>query len=860
MKTSTLPISLDQNIIDQIATEFDLRPPNKEGLRKLIFELTGRFDPQQPLVLDMATGSGKTFLMAAAVEYFRRQGLRNIMVITPSLVVQNKTVQNFSEGSRRYVHGFDVPPSVVSPQAYHEWRMRQTALARHDSTEPSMVFIFNVQQLISPKKTDKSKTGTTEATRTKIRKFQEDSGSLYDYLTELDDLIVIADESHLYGTSAKAFSQALKDLDPAATIGLTASKSKNDKVIYSYPLYQAIKDGHVKSPVLAYRKSGYPVGVEGERRQLRDALSLLRNKELAYQQYIHDNPGVPRTKPALFVVCANVDHATETAELLRGPSYCDDAEAVLQVDNEHDDERTRKYLDELDSRDSRVRVVVSVDKLKEGWDTKRIAVMCTLRAMASNVLTQQTMGRGLRLPFGKRTGISQIDQLDILAHTSFEELLNNEDILRAFGLDGAIEGGASGRDLLENKSRAGGTGDVANDDDLQPSNEAFEDGDDSTGVDPEGSPGFPSEHTTGSQPPVGVIELDDDEPIKEVVPPKPVTIGINPQFAGTTFLFPSTSMVKTTDPYDLSELDSEQVKDAAKRVTDTGDVLQRKKLIADEQKRSIKVQRTDDANVASSPVELEKVKVELSRRLLGLQQLTQTEGNIAQIKSRIVPEFVKAVSFAAWTEKAKDSALVELEELVRSEIAKHASRTKTKTVVHPVELPVDQSFDLPLGEDVLELLNESQKSEFQLRRYYGDWEKGLFKAASFDSWSAEYLIAMKLNYSAEIKWWKRLYRSDKASIAYSTRDNYYPDFVALDTSGVYWIIEGKSDQGRDDNIVKAKRDAAKSLVNKLISEPNFKDSGWGYLIAYETDVRRAEAWSDLKRRSSPTVTTGYGAE
>src|SRR5699024_10943723 len=97
---------------------------------------------------------------------------------------------------------------------------------------------------------------------------------------------------------------------------------------------------------------------------------------------------------------------------------------------------------------SPVRVVVSVDKLKEGWDTKRIAVMCTLRAMASAVLTQQTMGRGIRLPFGQRTGHPRIDQLDILPPTSFEALLTAENILHTFGLAGGAEGDATGKDIL----------------------------------------------------------------------------------------------------------------------------------------------------------------------------------------------------------------------------------------------------------------------------------------------------------------------------------------------------------------------------------------------------------------------------
>lgn len=854
---SALSISLDQSIIDQIALEFDLRPPNREGLRQLVAALAGKFDPQQPLVMDMATGSGKTFLMAAAIEYLRRQGLRNVMVVTPSLVVQNKTVQNFSEGSRRYIQGFEVPPSVVSPQAYHEWRMRRTALVGHDAAEPSMVFIFNVQQLISPKRTDKSKTGTPDATRTKIRKFQEDSGALYDYLTELDDLIVIADESHLYGSSAKAFSQALKDLKPSATIGLTASKSKNDNVIYSYPLYRAIKDGHVKSPVLVYRKSGYPSGTEGEKRQLRDALSLLRNKEHAYEQYIQANPGAPKTKPALFVVCANVDHATATAKLLRGLSYCDANDAVLQVDNEHDDEQTRRFLDELDTKNSRVRVVVSVDKLKEGWDTKRIAVMCTLRAMASEVLTQQTMGRGLRLPFGKRTGVDRIDQLEILAHTSFEELLNDEDILQTFGLDGATEDNTTVADILSDEAPIAGT------DGAVDTNATAAEGD------PAESP-TPTSDTTGEgprpapepqkpEPTVRSHGLDDDEEIEEEPPATPIVVNINQAYAGTTFLFPATTMEKATTAFQLKKVRDEDVKTAAKRVTDTGEVLHRKKLVVSEAVNEITTERVEDAQVASDQVDSAQVAKELARRVIGLGQLTQNDGNIAQLTKRIVPVFMKEAPVQEWTEKAKDSAVTELERLIVEKLKAHASSLQTETKIHPVKLPVDQSFTLPVGEDVLELIGDDKRSEFQVRKYYGEWAKGLFPVATFDSWSGEYQLAMLLNYSEDIQWWKRLYRGEGASIAYSTRDNYYPDFVALDTDGTYWIIEGKSDSGQDDAIVQKKRDAAVDLVTELISEPGFEDSTWGYLIAFETDVRTAQSWTDLKSIAQPVVQQRYDA-
>lgn len=850
---ATLPISLDQGMIDQIAKEFDLRAPNKEGLRQLIFQLTGDFDPLDPLVMNMATGAGKTYLMAAAIEYFRRHGIHNVMIVTPSLVVQNKTVQNFSFGFDRYVRGFPVHPEVVSPQSYDAWRARQAGNFFEGASDPSMVYIFNVHQLVAPRSTTSSTGATMDAQRTKIRKFQEDAGSLYEFLRELDDLIVIADESHLYGASAKAFNQALKDLTPAATIGLTASASRGDNVIYRYPLHRAISDGFVKTPVLVFRKSGYH-GDQAEERQLRDAMSLLRNKEAAYAAFRNDHPDAPETKPALFVVCANVEHATQTAELLRGPGYASEM-SVLQVDNQHDGEETRKMLDGLDNPDSPIRVVVSVDKLKEGWDTKRIAVMCTLRAMASEVLTQQTMGRGLRLPFGTRTGVPTIDQLDILAHTSFAELLDDENILKTFGLDEAVDGELSGEELAAHaQPQPKGTDYVPSsvERDMAAEKRAWSESEPDLRLD--GGAELEAGDTVVT---IKAVELEDSEEIELAPPVDPLEIRINPAFEGTTFQFPTSTMEETIAPFRLSEVHDHAIQAAARRVRDTGEVLQRQKLVASESDSSLKTERIEDAQVASAPVNRDDVVRELTRRVLGLRQVTKNQTNVAQLQKRIIPEFMEASPIAEWTEKAKDSAVSELETLILQAVREHASSTRTEITIRPVRLPIDQKFTLPVGEDVRALLEEDQQPAFQVRRFYGEWSKGLFPVATFDSWSGEYLLALMLNYSSDIVWWKRLYRRDGASIAYSTRDNYYPDFVALDREGIHWIIEGKSDRGVDDETVQRKKDAAVSLVNELISHPDFDNTAWGYLIAYESDVKSAESWADLKIMANPSVTKRY---
>ena len=194
----------------------------------------------------------------------------------------------------------------------------------------------------------------------------------------------------------------------------------------------------MKAPVLAFRKGGYGADLASEEQQLRDALQLRKIKQAYYDVYAKQT-GRERINAVLFVVCADVDHATQVTALLRTPEYFGKELAVLQVDSKHDDDVTQGMLERLDEPDSKVLAVVSVNKLKEGWDVRNIAVVVTLRAMASEVLTQQTMGRGLRLPFGKYTDVWQIDQLDIISHQSFQELLTAENVLTQFGLEEAVK-------------------------------------------------------------------------------------------------------------------------------------------------------------------------------------------------------------------------------------------------------------------------------------------------------------------------------------------------------------------------------------------------------------------------------------
>ncbi|ATH96061.1 restriction endonuclease [Dermabacter jinjuensis] len=860
-----LNVSFDSDMLESISSEFDLRAPNKEALRQLVFTLDGDYDPAEMQVLNLATGVGKTYLMAAFVEYLRRQGVGNVVIVTPGKTVQSKTVQNFTPGEPRYITGSAVPPEVVTPQDYSAWIARQNGSVQlaFGREIPMLAFIFNIQQLIAPKDAEGDTHGATQdAMRRKPRRFDENAGVLFDYLKGLDDLVVIADESHLYGASATAFNAALKELDPAAAIGLTASvNKKTDHVIFEYPLYRAIQDKYVKAPVLAFRKTGYGTDEVSEEQQLRDALQLRALKQAYYDSYAASQ-NRDHVNAVAFVVCSDVEHATQVAELLRTPEYLGRDDAVLQVDSKHEDELTQRRLDELDRPESPVLAVVSVNKLKEGWDVKNIAVVVTLRAMASEVLTQQTMGRGLRLPFGKYTGVWQIDQLDIISHQSFKELLEAEDVLRQFGLEDAASSADKAQVEEAIKHAApnevtgvGGTGTpgVAGGSGIQP---GVVPGAPTVGVGGEGAPvgwsgnGF-NEGAVASQggtlpsSTVGVRAIDDTDFGGDDI--EFVTIARTKKLADVTYTFPVTRVQVNQPKMQLFEIDDRALETAAKRVTSTADVLHRKEIIAALGK-GLSGRDAESAEVDSIHVSEEEARKALVKLVINMHLVPKTEPNARYAEKQLVPKFMGSVPFDTWSVKALDSARTELFKVVEAHAVEVLRGTQEVATLHPKPLPGDE-FSLPLGEKIYDQIDDGRA--FVRGRFYGGWTKSLFEAESFDSFSGEYELARLLNRDPHIVWWHRLHRSDDAYLYYTSKDRYFPDFVAFDDTGVLWIIEGKDTRGREDATVQAKRKAAETLVRRLTTEDGFDDQDWGYLVAYEDDIKKADSWEDLKTLANP---------
>lgn len=102
-------------------------------------------------------------------------------------------------------------------------------------------------------------------------------------------------------------------------------------------------------------------------------------------------------------------------------------DAVLEIHSESPDDDLAA-LAAVEEPGSQVRIIVSVDKLKEGWDVANVYVIASMRASISKILTEQTLGRGLRLPFGKYTDEEFLDTLEVIAHERYADLLNRKNV------------------------------------------------------------------------------------------------------------------------------------------------------------------------------------------------------------------------------------------------------------------------------------------------------------------------------------------------------------------------------------------------------------------------------------------------
>jgi type III restriction enzyme len=131
-------------------------------------------------------------------------------------------------------------------------------------------------------------------------------------------------------------------------------------------------------------------------------------------------------KPFVLVIARDTTHAAELMRLIQSAAFFEGryADKVIQVDSSVKEEETVEKLLTVEQAANPVEIVIHVNMLKEGWDVTNLYTIIPLRAANARTLIEQSIGRGLRLPYGRRTGVVAVDRLNIVAHDRFQEIVD----------------------------------------------------------------------------------------------------------------------------------------------------------------------------------------------------------------------------------------------------------------------------------------------------------------------------------------------------------------------------------------------------------------------------------------------------
>ncbi len=382
------------------------------------------------LCFALAAGVGKTRLMGAFITYLHlAHGIDNFFVLAPNLTIYRKLITDFTPNTPKYVFKGIAEFATAAPEIItgDDYEMRASTL--FDRLVRCKINIFNISKITSEVRGGRAP---------RIKRLSEYIGeSYFEYLAVLPDLVLIMDESHRYRASAGV--KAINELKPVLGLELTATPFTESSrgpvqfknVVLDYPLGRAMADGFVKEPAVVTRRNFNAAGMsadEIERLKLEDGIRLHESVKVELETYARqmDRPVV---KPFVLVIARDTTHAAallahiESEAFFEG-RYCGKA---IQVDSSRSGAEEEVMIERLlrvEHADEPTEIVIHVNMLKEGWDVTNLYTIIPLRAANARTLIEQSIGRGLRLPYGVRTGVPAVDRLNIVAHDRFQEIVD----------------------------------------------------------------------------------------------------------------------------------------------------------------------------------------------------------------------------------------------------------------------------------------------------------------------------------------------------------------------------------------------------------------------------------------------------
>ena len=389
------------------------------------------------MVIKMATGTGKTKVMSLLVawSYFHKmyeEGsnlARNFLLITPNIIVLDRIKSDF-EGLKIFWEDPILPDNGFEGQNWKDDFQMTIHMQDEINTvrKTGNIFLTNIHRVYNSKdnapSSDDDNTMEYFLGDKPVAKTGDSKVNLGQIVRDIDELMVINDEAHHIHDERLAWFKSIEDISNrmkmkdkflSLQIDVTATPKHTNGSIFvqtisDYPLVEAIYQDVVKHPVLPDSAS---------RAKLQEHKSSKFTER--YKDYIHlgylewkkvyDEHKKLGKKAVFFVMTDDTKNGDDVAEYLE-TTYPEFKDAILVIHTKNNGEiaetvtgkkeeelkELRKASNEIDNLESPHKAIVSVLMLKEGWDVKNVTTIVGLRPYSSksNILPEQTLGRGLR--------------------------------------------------------------------------------------------------------------------------------------------------------------------------------------------------------------------------------------------------------------------------------------------------------------------------------------------------------------------------------------------------------------------------------------------------------------------------------
>ena len=440
--------------------EFETTMDGRRRIRRYVPELKAEGVQDLPpedlrrYAFKMATGSGKTLVMAMAMawSFFHKKNVpgsplsTNFLIVAPNVIVYQRLKKDFE--ANKIFH--DLP--LIPPQWMHKWNMN--VILRGNSTEPTTsgnLFLTNIQQLYESREKKWTPQNAVEAILgpKPVKDIVSVQKTMLERVKSLSDLVVMNDEAHHVHDEDLAWNKSLMSIHENLTGGLNlwldfsaTPKDQNGMffpwIICDYPLAQAVEDRIVKAPIIVTK--------EDDPKQPAEDPKKVTKKDATEKYGYWIQAAVARWKehnrvltklgitPILFVTAEVSAHADAIGKYLwETPEFGFKESEVLIIHTDSSGEITKKDLEKarelarnVDKPSCKIKAIVSVMMLREGWDVRNVSIVLGLRPFTakSEILPEQVIGRGLRLMRG--IGPDQTQTLEVLGTKNLLKILKEQ--------------------------------------------------------------------------------------------------------------------------------------------------------------------------------------------------------------------------------------------------------------------------------------------------------------------------------------------------------------------------------------------------------------------------------------------------